>query len=256
MSDNALSEKEGKKNRKTQTIAAIISGILSLIATVIAGSTAISVNQMQKQWQSQIQNQNMHVYNYPEGKVATETRTDAVQVQGSNANAVQGTTAPKPPATTQPQFVWLEEVPPMSFYTMGENNNGKSNSEKNWKWERKDTDNTGETYEHGIYFNPTSAYFTLGYVQLDLPVTKYSKITGTLVLTQDSKDKTRPSFFEVYDGNNLIDTIEEFNAGFVPKAFSYDLDGVDRLTFKYLMKENDSYLDNKAFGLVNTKLFY
>jgi hypothetical protein len=145
----------------------------------------------------------------------------------------------------------------MAFYTAS---NYNSEAGEHWKWESmsignrsKDIDNMGETHEHGTYFCPADISYAI-YIQLDLPVSKYSKFTGTIVLPDQSKNLTEKTFIEVYADNTLLDTIKDYSAGFVPYSFSYDLSSANRLSFEF--KTDNQYLQEKDFGLVDAKLYY
>lgn len=238
LDDNRTTVSEGKKNRKAQIIIAIIGGAAVLIAAII-GTAAITANIVQKQFQSQNQYVDVRL-NPKDGEVDAITRTEAVQ------NAV----ASQSPTTTQPQFIWLEEITPMAFYRMYTD---YSSEGEYWKWEQKDFDNMGEIHEHGIYFAP-NGYGSEMYVKLELPVTKFSRFTGTIVLTQKSKNLTKPAYIDVFVGDEKVDTIENFCSGFVPREFSYDVSGADKITFS--METKSDRLEPKGFGLVNAKLFY
>jgi len=154
------------------------------------------------------------------------------------------------PPTTLPQFVWLEEVTPMAFYSKF--TDSSSWAGKSWKWDREDLDNTGETHEHGVYFSPVRN--SPPYVVLEYSTTKYSRISGTLVLTQESKNKTKQESIEVYIDDDLVETIKGFRAGFTPRFFEYDLSGSNKIIFMVVREQGSE--NAKDFGIVNGKLYY
>lgn len=113
------------------------------------------------------------------------------------------------------------------------------------------TSNTNATMEHSIYWYNNNNVVASSSVIYNLEG-KYDVVTGTYFLWQDDKDTDLPGYFEIYGDGKRLYTSEYIEAGVLPKDFSVNIKGVQKLTVVLYGVGTGGFLGHGAhYGISN-----
>lgn len=61
---------------------------------------------------------------------------------------------------------------------------------------------------------------------------KYNRLTGTVFVNENNKNKTGTASFEIYGDNQLLYTSPDISTGFLPQSLDIDISNVQTLKIK------------------------
>lgn len=123
-------------------------------------------------------------------------------------------------------------------------------SSNNFDFAKLETANDKSEHKNSMSFNiwPSSSIEMADGYTYHL-AGNYDKVSGTLFIPEDYKSDEQESFFEAYGDGKLIYTSDKISLGFLPKAFEFNVSGVQQLEIK-VFGVHHSYF-NSSFAISN-----
>lgn len=155
-----------------------------------------------------------------------------------NSNYVQNTIVSTNPISTRPYQTSAQENSSIEFLSIfsGKEIQVDQKYDEKWKVVVAAVDNFNNEYDDSLltYFNGQNIK---GFIKYSLGG-QYSKLSGTVFLTNDYKDNDTPCWYEIYGDNQKLFKSKKIVAGCSPESFSIDISGVNILTINCVMPDN------------------
>lgn len=108
----------------------------------------------------------------------------------------------------------------------------------------------GNTYVEGYHFTGEAPYWCTGFNHSFLLDGKYSKFTGSYLLSDKAKGISKPFTFAILGDGEVIYEAEGLTGGFAPKSVDVDTTGVQVLTLQIKLDDGKSFAIDDTYASI------